>query len=359
MSFEAPAPPAVQRMSTGKKVAIGCAGTAVLFGVGVLALLCGGMYWVVSPGRQVPTAVVIGPESAGVMRADDIATDPGTRALLLRFLQAAENAGRQKRADLPPLLRRMQEWNQANASRSLAQWIPREITISYEPDPRHGLHAVTALNFPMYVRPMRAFVERLLASERAVRKTEHGGHTILTLPDGTSMCFVDATFVFGGGPEQIRAVIDRAARAGDTVPLPAAVTSVPGEWDLRAALARPETAVEVAVLLLATSGVDPQAATGVTAARYGLDAVTADRSRAWLELTYPDADAAREALPVWENAVQGLADNTRPWGLRLEGSPRVEETQLVITVQIDGVETALDRWMAQSMKQAPDEQPGE
>src|SRR5688572_24069251 len=132
------------------KVAIGCGAIAALGAVILFVAFGAGMYWLISPGAQVPTAVVIGPESTGVMRCDDLAADPGARALVVNLFESLQKAG-DRQAEMPAFLRSMQEWNRAQTGHQLMQYMPSEVTMSLEPDLEAGYQAVTAVNFRAYV----------------------------------------------------------------------------------------------------------------------------------------------------------------------------------------------------------------
>jgi hypothetical protein len=192
-----------------------------------------------------------------------------------------------------------------------------------------------------------------------VRKVQHAGRTIIGFPNGGAVCFLDGTVLFAGRAEALPAVIDRATRLGkEQPPLPASMTSLPGTWDVRTTLdgaARAQSFAGI-VLALAAAGVEDAQVIAETstvkAARWGLDAESADRARVLVELTYADAERTAAARPVWEEALQSMRAKTGGWGLGIEGSPQAAAERVVIDVRVSGLAAAIGRYTEWAQQEA-------
>jgi hypothetical protein len=347
------ASPAVPRDDSRLKILIGCGFALALAALAVFGLVAWGLYWAVSPGRQLPTAIVVGPQTTGVVRFGDLAADPGATAFLATLMEETEKGD--GGPDLPP-------WAKAWLSRSRAdaikQWLPREGTLSFERDPEGAVHPVAALNFRVYVRPIRALIERMADDRRVATRVRHGGETIVVFSGGTALCFVGGTLLLSDDAGLVRSVLDRAAAPGSPPPtLPAELTRLTGGWDSSGVMSQPETAgALVARVFDAGEAPDDLAPAG---ARFGIDAQPGDEVRAFLDLAFPSDADAEAAGPAVDAAFQDARRRAEAAGVRLRLGQRRQGARLVIDVEAGGLAAALGRHTAATSRERREHPPRE
>jgi hypothetical protein len=327
-------------MTTGSKVLVGC---AMLFGLFLLASLGGGVYgtwWMFGPGRQSPTAVVVGPRSAGYVRLERAVTDPGIRALFHKVIRETEKA-QDARAPVPPPLEYVRSLGRAY--RQFDVLLPREATVSLEPvEGREQPQTVGAANFGRFVRPMAFAMER--AASANARVVEHRGHEVISARGGFGFCFAGGTFLFAQR-SSLRGVIDDIESGRPVAALP---PPLEGDWDVHGALRDPLAARAFLAWLLGpadVSSLEPVLA-GLDGVRFGGDVETADRVDASLALDYADSMAAFEARSALDAALAARQAQATAEGLEMTTAALTRERSIVVVADARGVEQALARWIA-------------
>lgn len=234
---------------------------------------------------------------------------------------------------------------------SLAQWLPDEATLSFEPDPADGqMHWIAALNFHAYVRPMRAVFERTLKGKPGVTTERHGDHTILRLDGGRALalCFADGTLLVSDRVELLRSVLDRFSQpASLAVPAPPETPALPGEWDSWGAMTAAASARMLVTGLLAAGGYTPEEqppqVEQLVGARFGLDVVSADEMKALLHLFYASEAAASEAAPIVQTSLDEIGRRAEANGFQLRSSQRGDGPRLEVELQLGGLTEAMER----------------
>jgi hypothetical protein len=351
------------RAASGGKVWGVVAGCAIAFGVLLLigvAFGVYGLYWFFSPGRQMPTSLVVGPASVGVVRLERGDTDPGIQALAEEAMAAMQRAQvAAGEGTVPPWVQRLREWQLAQSRNNLGMWVPREVTLSLEPGAEEGeARAVAAINFHGLVRPVGALVGRLLKKERGTRVVPHGDHEVLVVSDRAALCFAEGTLLFGSDAGSLVAVLDRWGRgAAAAPPLPAAVRDLAGRFDVYGALERPEEAR--AFLGLFTSSLrqplDPERGRpwidGLERVRFALDVRSSDEVQALAELVYESPESARKARDGLVEMMSDLRQRAVDNGLTLKGGPARTEGALVkVDLELLGIRAGLRRWSAEVVR---------
>lgn len=214
-----PAPPTLGTLSKPAspwwKVLTGCAIGCGAVGLAVVAFLIWGAWWVVSPGSQAPTEVVVAPEAVAVVH---LAGDERAHGLT-RLLGAvmAEHNRRQRRAavrELPDSLRWLERFGTAQDAQSadaIGMWIPSEATLAVLPAPEGRRHIVVAANFRGFVRPIRTFLTAAMKGDGSeARVHQHGGQDVAVFPNGGALSFAGGTLIWSDSVELVEAALDRA-----------------------------------------------------------------------------------------------------------------------------------------------------
>jgi hypothetical protein len=352
-----PAPRARARTKapTWLKIMIGCGALLALAGIGVVLLIGAGMYWMVSPGQQIPTTLVVGPNSVGVLECGDLAQDAGARALLGRVFEELQKVSDRQSGGVPPFLGPLRELQRGQATQALSQWMPSGLTVSFEPDGQGSTHSILAVNFRAYIRPIRMMLERMMGSDSHVTQTRYRDETILDFHTGTVVCFAGGTVLVADHADLIREVLDRAARwKGPAPPLPATLAGPAGPWDARGTLLDPGQASTLLVALhqFAAPVEEGEEASdltplmGVTSARFGLDAQSADRAHVQLTFGYPDAEGAAAAASALEATLEKARRRAQEAGLDLTATARAQDASLEVDLQAEQIGQAITRWMS-------------
>ena len=108
-----------EKLSTGKKVLIGCGiGCGVI--VLIFLLLTGlGVWWMFSTGDQVSTNRILGPRSLGAIKVENISENQGAMELINFFFQEAQkHEDRGASADLPQFFEKTESSPMAQVYRS-------------------------------------------------------------------------------------------------------------------------------------------------------------------------------------------------------------------------------------------------
>jgi hypothetical protein len=352
---------APKQSRTGTKIVIGCAvalGLVMLVG---LALIVAGGYWLVRPGLQVPTAVVVSPQSTGRLRLENAGADPGVRELMGEFFQAARDASNEANGHvLPEWVERMQSMQAAQSGQQMEMWLPSEATLSLEPQGEE-VGWVAAANFKQFVRPIAIVLGRTFKKERGVRVVVHRGREVLVFPGGTALCFADGTLLVGRPEHTLTAALDRVSPVASAAIGPSDATAdLPGSWDLHGVLDRSDEARAFALVLaqrMAASSADDdqggpaqQAAVAeLESARFGLDVQTGDEVRAEAELVYATPEAAGVAERAWLDLITSARERAAAEELALSVTPEMHERVVRLRARVTGVKNALPKYAAKSM----------
>lgn len=327
------------------RVLVGCAlvgGLFILAGIGSCIF---GMYWLTSAGRQVATGAVAGPKSQGVIRVGDLAADPGARALLSAFFLRMQQAGASHQPiQLPAWIRNMQA---QQARQSVSQWLPREATVSLEPDHLGGTHVVVAANLRGFVRPIRLAVTQSMKGDPKARITRHGDHEILNLGGGGAICFMGGTLVVGNQAAALPAVLDRLSTSG-APPRRSGERALPGDWDVNGWLEGDPAAKLLTYLLeppddASWDGEIAPPVEGVRDVRFGIDLESADAARLTVEIAFASADAAAAAEPRLAEGMARLRTKTESSGLTATVTASLEGERLRYQLALTGIDTAFDQ----------------
>ncbi len=265
MAEELPTAPRKAGMPLGIKILLGA--TIGCGGLLVAAFVAGaaGLFWFLSPGEQVPTRAILGPDTVGVLRVNDIAADEGAFALLARAFLELDRAGRRARSrEMPESMRWIEALGQANREQNVGGiklYVPRDATATLELAPGDELpRFVIAANLRIFPRLIKGMLS--LISDRAgdVVTTQHAGHEIQVFPSGTALSFHGGTLVWAEDGELMERVLDRMVSAAgsddDAGPPPAA--DPPGGWDIHGELTvLPETLAWLAELGMALDPAGP------------------------------------------------------------------------------------------------------
>ncbi|HET9315842.1 MAG TPA: hypothetical protein VFQ51_09645 [Vicinamibacteria bacterium] len=346
-----PAPP--PRRSPWGKVLIGCAivgGLVVLAGVAAVAF---GLYWMTSAGRHYPPAAVASPQSQGVIRVGDLAGDAGARALLTRLFTRMQEAGRGDAPQLPEWMRRMQAYQ---ARQGISQWLPREATMSMEPDPEGVPRIVLAANMKGFVRPIRMAITQAMKGDRKSSVTRHGEHEVLNFGTDTSLCFMDGTLVVSYHPSVMEPALDRLGAASPSPSAPPDARALPGRWDLNGWLGE-ETGAGVLMGLLASpdntfSSAEPPLE-GLRDVRFGIDIESEDDARVAGEVGFADAASAAGAEPWLARGLADLRTRIEPSGLSATTTDAVDGDRVRFELKVRGLQAAFDQLLRAQEERRP------
>jgi len=330
-------------------VVIGCAVLGGLLIVGGAVAFILGMYWLTSPGRQYATSALASPQSHGVIRVNDLAADPGARALLTAFVKRVQEAGQGPgQPQLPAWIRNLQAHQ---ARQGVSQWLPREATVSLEPDDEGVPRIVLAANLRGFVRPIRLALTQATKSDRKARITRHGDHEILNVSGDVAVCFLDGTLVVSYHPKAMAPALDRLA-AG-SLPSPADARTLPGPWDATGWLG-PDAGAGLLIHLLEPGAeedeessqpqVDPVLET-LREVRFGIDVESAEDGRVVAEMAFANATDAADTQPWLADRVARLRERMEASGLSSTVTDSLDGDRIRYEVRLNGLATALDRVM--------------
>ncbi len=345
-----PAKPAEKRgLTTPMKVLIGCGvGCGV---VAVAAVVAGvlGFFWLISPGKQTPTDAIVGDDSLGAIRVEDLAEDPGARQLVTRVLTRMQEIDRRHQAeDLPPSLRWLQELQQSPSAQDIEMFIPREVTLTFERAAAgEEPHIVVAFNLRGLVR----LVQQVLALAARAEgpggdpvKTVYRGHEIFILDpqEETVLAFVGGTLLFSDHPEAVKRAIDRI-EAGAGAAHVRAVEAPAGDWDVAGSLDNEEGLLDDWLQEVAAEEGPPPGE--VRRLGFGFDLVSADEVAGTMILECADVASAVAWLPRLEAKYREMAEEAAGHGLTLTHHARAEGSRVLADLRLEGLEAALDRWL--------------
>jgi hypothetical protein len=320
------------------KAAIGCA-----FGCGALALILfvaggAGVWWLVAPGEQSRTAAIVSPAANGTFHVADLGSDPGTIALLDRFVLEAQRQ-QQEQQNMPAWLAGMQRAGAAQSSPSAGfrLLLPREATITLEPsaEAEDGYAIVAALN----PRGMTQLLRLMLGSSEETRR--YRSHELTRVDTDGWATVAGGTFLFATELDALKLALDRLEERGSVATGPPVVLGAPERaWDVTGAVDNDNGAVDEFLW----DGVAPPA--GLERATFGVDLATADvmTGRLLADCASPaHADAMLRALHA------KLAEEARELAakdLELRAAFRTEGARAVLDWEVSGLAGAVSRWIA-------------
>ena len=196
----------------------GCAIGCGLFLLILVLVLLSFYRWGSTPGRQIATEAIIGADSAGFVRLQNLATDEGVLQLLHTSLSHLDSRrrGELERSDAPVIVKWLARLG-GDASDSVEDFTesrPREITATVELLPGQSPQLVVAANlarFPRFIKLASSVVGLLRGVE------VHGDRVYQNYGKGGTVAFVENTIIWTGKGDVIRLVLDRVdqAIAGD------------------------------------------------------------------------------------------------------------------------------------------------
>lgn len=367
------------------KVLAGCAIGCGVVGVAVVAFLIWGAWWVVSPGAQVSTDLVITPEAVAVVH---LAGDERAHGLT-RLLGAVmgEHNRRQRQAaarELPDSLRwleRLGTAQDAQTADAIGMWIPSEATLAVLPAPDGRRHLALAANFRGFVRPIRAIITSAARGEGGHGSVyTHAGHEVTRFSNGSALSFAGGTLLWADQAELVEAALDRVeaeTEAAGPAFLPEGAYQrltaghvLVGAADNRTGhltalardsiLARAEDADE--------DGPEPPAEAPepppnpllalverLEATTFAVAIPSADRADVTLTGVALDTAAAEAWRAALAERLGGLRERAAAEGLEVEPVLGVAGRDVTLVLRISGLRSLIDAWAEESAAQIADD----
>lgn len=357
--------PTRKRFGPFEKVLIGCG-----VGCGVLilaAVIAGGFgaFWVLTPGEQIATERIVGGDSLGVVRMNELATDPGTQELLTRLGKAMTDFNRrQQEAVLPDEMKWLSRFQRDASARDFNRFIPKEATLAFEPD-GDGDGApdlVFAANFRTMVRPIKAMISLMARGEGAEGfHTEYRGYDVYLFPiehgETVPVTFVASTLIVASSRAGLEAAVDRVVdeTGGDMERL---IREVPGgDWDAVGMIPGVE---EGASDLIGDLAPEPEAeppAREVSALDlgFGLDVVSADEISGEAVFDAGDAERARAWHEKLQRGFEGLEGRAAELGMSLDVRSEVQGGSVLAHLRLTGIEEAMEKLVQVELIDVPSE----
>ena len=192
----------------------GCAIGCGLFLLILVLVLFSFYRWVSSPGRQIATEAIIGADSAGFVRLQNLATDEGVLQLLHSGLSHLDERrrGELERSDAPMIVKWLARLggDAGDNVDDFTEDMPREITATVELLPDQSPQVVVAANlakFPRFINLASSVVGLLRGVE------VHGDQVYQDYGKGGTVAFVENTIIWTGKGDVIRLVLDRVSQA--------------------------------------------------------------------------------------------------------------------------------------------------
>lgn len=349
MTDTRPAAPAPAAPPAWGRLFVGCAiagGLLILAGLAAFVL---GMYWLLGSGRQAPTAAIVGPQSAGVVRISDLGADPGARALLGEVMARAQSAP----TGGPQLPKWMRDLQAAQARQGITQWLPREATISFERRDDEALGLSAAVNLRGMVQPIRLGMMHALSRGGGNTVSRHGRYELVAFEKRGALCFMDGTVVWAPDAARLRTALDRLEPAIERgAPAPDPARTLPGPWDVSGWLDRPLAATALAaavadrgeaiatVLDLADAAEPP----GLRDLRFGLDLRSNSDADLALDVGFTSAEEATAAEPSLTAALRRRIGQEP--GLTATVTPTVEGDHVRFAIALHDLDLMIARRMA-------------
>ncbi|MCU0290948.1 MAG: hypothetical protein MUF10_03025 [Thermoanaerobaculaceae bacterium] len=377
--------------SPWRKVLVGCAIGCGVVGLAVAAFLIWGAWWVVAPGSQVSTEVVLVPEAVAVVH---FAGDERARGLVELLGTLVTESGRRQNArtfsKLPESwrwLERLGAGQDQRAAGGMGAWVPSEATLVVVTGQDERRHVVLAANFKGFVRPLRALVTSSARREgKASTVTTHAGREVTVFSDSSSLSFVGGTLLWSDDTRLVEAALDRAddgppARSPSFLPEDRYAGLKEGRVLVAAATNRTGLLTTLGTFASVRGPSDSPAAGKVTAELpagaadspenplvplvEGLDQATLavtvpTRDRAEIELVLVPADPA--ALQPWRALLTERLEAVRlaaaAHEVQLDHDLRVEGDRVVAAVRMSGLTNLAREWAEVTAREDESSNPG-
>lgn len=355
--------------STGAKIFIGCLIVLFVLGLIFVGLMVAGGLWFFSPGKQVEPARLVAPEAETVIRFDGLSGDTGFKALASRFVMAAQAAEeRNQENQLPENLRWLEGFRQmqnaqgaANIGNALDMYLPKQAVLAFEPgEDGASAEPLFIANFQRFVRPVRFFVEKIVADSPDSTTETYRGRKILDLDRGPAMVFEGGTFLLAGEAATLKRALDRLDQPAAPHVLLSQLDETGGtvgrEWDVAGVSSSPQTSLAALSMVgfeaFGEDGANPFAE--LRNLRWAVDAVSGDEVGAELSFDYGSPEAAVAALAGLESRWAGVAARAAERGLALAAATSQEGPRLTTRLELTGLANAITAWM--SRPEAPEEE---
>ncbi|MCP3982703.1 MAG: hypothetical protein GY716_25710 [bacterium] len=228
-----PAPPVEKKgMQPGLKLllgcGLGCAGIAlILFIIGALLV-----YWVVTPGAQQPTTLLVGEQTRDVAYFDGSDPDGGLDAMIAGILLEFDHAQREAMArnpDVPTWARKLQSLGNQRNTGSLKMYIPSEVTIVQEQFPDAEPEMVVAGN-PRYFARFAGRIFGWIADENEdLELREYRGREYQIIDGESALAFLGGTVIWSEGERSMERAIERFT-GGRATPAQQQIRENPDGW---------------------------------------------------------------------------------------------------------------------------------
>ncbi len=325
-----------------QKLLIGCSlGCGAVFVV-LLLVVGGGAFWAYVPGKQVATEGIAGEESVGVVQMEDLAADPGAKALVNHVLKEIDEINRrnQERA-LPPKMRWLANLRQSPSMRDVQMFIPRDATLAIEPGEESDVDVVAALNFRVMVRPLKAAILFASRADEEVPET-YRGYELVSLDDDDYLTFVGSTLLVASSRASLERALDRIEDG--TVDQAKLVSMAPdGEWDAAGSLTNEDGSV---ARVLADVDVPEGAEDEELRLGFGVDVVSADEIDAEIVLHCRDRERALLWLEALTAHFEKLKARAAEDGFELDYEAVAVGERVESSLRLSGVEAAVAEFFA-------------
>ncbi len=347
-------PPLPRRKQPLLNCAIGCGAVLIVLIVAITGLY----FWAVSPGAQIPTQRVLGPESLAFLRIEKIGYDEGFQSLAAEILLDIQDTEIQRTARQVPFylqwLNQAQRSTPAEVIRNLERDLPTDITLTVEAAPDSQTPVVAAaVNLSRYPRLLR-WTFYWIAGQFSSEMQDFPG----------KVEFVENTAVWAQTPETMRIVLDRTVqvspKAGASTQILQLLQSADPRWDLYLAAENREGLMQEAARLLQQLpedfplDVSPALADQLPSLEsfwLGVDIASKELVEVQWEVTAKSELEARK----WAALIQEFARINQPGPdnpLRMESSVLREGSRVSLQLRFSEVATAVVQLAAQAQAKA-------
>ncbi len=314
------------------KALIGCGGLALL---AVLAMV-GGCMWMASPGEQIDTDHITGPESLGSAELGDMIEDEGMQKLLETVIQELDE---QDRKNLPAWFPR-----QKRSVSDFGAVLPTSITFTLEDLPGNEDPAiVAAINFRGWVRPFKFAIEQMTESEEGAQS--YRGNRILAMGDRAFASFQKGTLLVASTLPALQLVLDRLLDGTTTGARPLPDDALPtGEWDATGGMRNDNGRLDALLASLDDSGEAEALYLGDDATLgFGLDVVDADRARGSVQLRGVTGITPELATAQLQRMIDRFSETFERWDLLVSQEVAIVDGGAVATLELSGLQDAILR----------------
>lgn len=293
---------------------VGCLGVSV---IGVI-LFSIAAYYAVSPGEQIDTRLIAGPESRAVLRLYGGRPDSQLAPFLVMVMTEAQRADRNNQ-NLPEPLKWLADANDAQQAQQLEQWLDLEATVTFE-EGRLGPQPVAAINLPVYARAARWALSLLFTP------VSHAGYHYYQIDPNhpAVMSFAENTMLWAADEQSLKVVLDRLS-SGQTSPLPPAfqepLAELEGRWDFYGVGDRSA---------IPTDRLDDDDVERVEGWDLGLAAAGEESVEGRFTIYFVDSQAALDAEPRLQQHLRSRQEDLRQDGLTTTFQVRRLGSQVVI-----------------------------